>query len=405
MKNHKIKIIYLGLALFLLPSYLIRFSLFGIPTTLLEILIYLGVIWAMFHPKDWQKLKTIPLKIWLPVLFFVLSAIIGVLVAPAKTQALGQLKGFIIDPLIFVGLVYLWTPKEKINWLYDSLILSGIVLSLIALWQKLYHIQSFDGRTLSVWQWDPSASPNYLSMYLAPIAVLFFCRLGNFKNGKKLIDWLPGFILVVLAIIWSGSRGGLLSAGAGILYFYTFSLLNLHKASRTIKTIIISLVVLASVGLLFIWGKPDFAVTPDSGRISSSNNIRWEIWQVTIKEIIPQHWLLGVGLGNFQNHFTKLTQNRVNFPEFISPQALTPHNLFLTLLANGGIIMLGSILVLLYFLYADPKNSDNISKAVMLSIIVYGLVDTPFFKNDLSIIFWLIIIAYVVKNYHKTQKT
>jgi hypothetical protein len=455
------RLYYLSAVLFLLPAYLVRFSILGIPTTLLEILIYLGIIWSLFNLKDWKKLSQIPRLIWLGIGLFVLSAVMGTLISPNKTTALGQLKGFIIDPLLLMALIYIWLAgKEKISYLYQSLIASGVVVGLIAIYQRLAEITTFDNRVLSVWQYDPGASPNYLSLYLAPIAVLAFIQLisctrlslrqpANLKitlrtskspapdehrrcqdlqnprgenagrasrrlsamlsagKLKSILYGMVGLTVILAGLYLSGSRGGLLAFAAGVGYFTLKTLWQtrppwLSKTGRlpTDRWLTVGLILIIVTGI-FLAGRPDLSVGPDSGRISSSNNIRWQIWQVTVQEIIPQRWLTGVGLGNFQNHFTQLTQDRVNFPEFISPRALTPHNLFLTLWVNGGIMMLGSLSLILYLLYTNPSKDLIIEKTLMLSIIVYGLIDTPFLKNDLSILVWLIFTAYVIKTIPK----
>ncbi|TSC93142.1 MAG: O-antigen polymerase [Candidatus Berkelbacteria bacterium Licking1014_7] len=388
----KFKIFYLSFVLFMLPTYLVRFTVLSIPTTLLEILIWVGFAWSLFNWREWRKLKSIPRFIHLAIALFLLGALVGVARAPDKISALGQFKGFILDPLLLAGLVYIWTPKSKKALLYDGLILSGIILSLISLWQKLNGAATADGRVMSVWQWDPGASPNYLSMFLAPIAVLAFCLNPNLparRAGKF------GFVAIILGIIFSGSRAGLLAVGAGILFWLVASNTRKIKINRYLAYTILMVVFLA---VLWWTGKPDFSVSPDSGRISSSNNIRWEIWRVTIREILPsnQNWLWGAGLGNFQNYFTELTAGRVNFPEYISPRALTPHNLYLHLWLSGGIIMLAGFLYLIWSAFKNPLNS--LEKSVIFSILIYGLIDTPIFKNDLGVIWWLMIFTIILKN-------
>ena len=421
------KIKFIAIILFLLPSYLIRFSFFGLPTTFLEILIWAGLVWSLFNWREWKKILALPKVFKISIELILLGAIVGVFIAPDKASALGQFKGFIFDPLLFAGLVYVWsqnsvkknytkpqtviashfyTAKHRSEQIYDGLILSGIVLSLIALGQKLAGVSTPDGRVLSVWQWDMGASANYLAMYLAPIAVLLFWRLGNFKNGKKLIDWLPGFILVILAIFWSGSRAGLIAVSAGIIFFLLkkYSKIYILK-SKSLKSLIWLICLSAVVGTIYLAGRPNFSASPNSGRISSSNNIRWEIWRVTIREILPQNqnWIFGIGLGNFQNYFTNLTQNRVNFPEYISPRALTPHNLYLHIWLSGGIIMLVGFLLLIWQIFKKSAPSANgtatvLEQSVIFSILIYGLIDTPIFKNDLAIIWWLIIAMFLTKN-------
>jgi len=414
-----LKIFYLFCVVFLLPTYLARFLIFGIPTTMLEILIWVGLAWSLVNWREWKKITALPKLVKISVKLILLGAIIGFFVSPNKTSALGQFKGFILDPLLFAGLVYIWfpNPTQKISTaiktnvasyfyasryrgaqIYDGLILSGVILSLIALWQKLSGATTPNERSLSIWQWDTGASPNYLSMYLAPIGVLAFCQLKSQKNKLWILGF--GFLIIVCGIVVSGSRAGLLSAGAGILFFILqkYSIFYNLK-SKFFKNVVWCLCLLLIVSAIYFAGRPNLSASPNSSRVSSSNNIRWEIWRVAIKEILPSHWLFGVGFGNFQNHFTTLTQGRVNFPEYISPRALTPHNLYLHIWFSGGIIMLIGFLSLFWQIFKNPaSNSSWLEKSVIVSILIYGLIDTPIFKNDLGVIWWVVIAVYLVKN-------
>jgi len=129
--------------------------------------------------------------------------------------------------------------------------------------------------------------------------------------------------------------------------------------------------------------------------VATSNNIRWYVWQTSI-EIVGQRPLLGVGLGNYQNYFTQRTKDRVNYPEFIAPLALTAHNLYLHILTTMGVV---GLIVFMWLIWSAIKAVSPQSRlpatlmilAGFVSILFYGFVDTPFFKNDLAILWWLLI--------------
>ena len=74
---------FLGLVLALLPTYLIRFKLFGVPTTLLELLIaaFLFLTLINFKLTDLVKLKSLG-KINLSAGLFILAGIISTIVSP-----------------------------------------------------------------------------------------------------------------------------------------------------------------------------------------------------------------------------------------------------------------------------------------------------------------------------------
>ena len=109
--------IYLVCAL--LPSYLIRFSIFGLPSTLLEgMVVILFVIWLIkekinFNPLIWlknlkqiknQNLKNNPLpkSLRLPIILLLTAATISVFAAPDLRASAGIWKAYFIEPLMFL---------------------------------------------------------------------------------------------------------------------------------------------------------------------------------------------------------------------------------------------------------------------------------------------------------------
>ena len=427
-------IYFIALIIFLLPSYLVRFSVFQIPTTLLEILIYLGAIttalkFSIFNFQFSNKSQFSIFKqkqILIPIILFLLAGIISIFVSPDKREALGLFKAYILDPVLlsFVILINLnkkreilnpklqiinkfQTPnsKQKLeigNWkleiLLKSLILSGLVIALHAIWQKITGSVTTDGRVVGVFGY----SPNYLALYLAPILVLLIAYSLWFMARKNLITLLP-YILMTLIIIYAlfltGSRAAIGAVVIGVISYYVISYWDWIRAKK-INILFFSFLVLLFLGLSWQIVKPNWNATPDSGRLSSSNNIRWEIWKTTAKDILPQKWLLGVGLGNYQDYFTELTKDRVNFPEWIAPRALTPHNLFLNIWVNMGLLGLIAFICLLYLFFKFISNKryalSNMLFAVMITTLVQGMVDTPYWKNDLAALFWILLALSIV---------
>jgi len=385
--------IYLiSLILLLLPAYLIRFSVFGIPSTVLEVLIYLVFLYGLWQAKK-QGFRPIPIKIWLVPALLVIALIISTLIAPDKRVALGELKGFFIDPLIFLWLIWQFGKKEKLPLLFGSLSLSGLFVAIHTIVQKIFDYETPDGRVIGIFGY----SPNYLALFLMPIAVLVF-SLGWYYLAKKKVLWSLGadltFILIGLAIYFSGSRGGIMALAFGLSIFFLAQYWR-FIGQRFSSKIIVVILILAAIYTAWTFIRPDFSASPASGRVASSNNVRWQIWQASweLGTKSAKNAILGVGLGNFQNSFEELTRNRANFPEYITPMALTPHNIYLMFWLSTGILGLLSFLALLVLFFREIlKNLSGefapIILGVFSAIATYGLVEASIWKNDLSIIFF-----------------
>ncbi|MCL5795741.1 MAG: O-antigen ligase family protein [Patescibacteria group bacterium] len=399
-------IYFIALICFSLPSYLVRFSIFGIPTTLLEILIYIAAIITLILKLKCQssKLYLKTQNYLLPVFLFLITGIVSIFISPDKKEALGVFKAYIFDPILLYLIILASVKKKKdFGLIINALIVSGIVVAFHAIWQKISGNAAADGRVVGIFGY----SPNYLALFLSPLTVLTFSQ--TIFDRKKIWLYAISSVIMFLAICLSGSRAGIIVVLAGILALF---IIKYWPIIKTQKLFILLFYILIALLLFGGWQivKPNWQASADAGRISSSNNIRWEIWKTTAEDVLIKNnkWILGVGLGNYQNYFTNLTRDRVNYPEWISPMALTPHNIFLTIWVNMGLLgLISFIWILINFFKAMSYKPYVISNgqlktyslmlmATMIAIIIQGFVDSPYWKNDLAIMFWIFIALSVI---------
>ena len=91
-----------------------------------------------------------------------------------------------------------------------------------------------------------------------------------------------------------------------------------------------------------------------------------------------------------------------------------PHNFYLALWLELGFLGLlvfwGMLVKFFASIFRRIKNNPSSKRfllavaGAMIVILIHGLVDTPYFKNDLSVLFWLIIGLSVLPNHFKNQK-
>jgi len=182
------------LIIFFMPLYLWRFSIFGIPTTALEIMIYiLFLVWALngvhsLERKDFSlnKINFYRLKPELQILngpnrssilnIGIVLLFLGIITSTFNSfdlrTSLGIFKGWFVGPfLFFVVFINIIKKEEHIASTLKSWIASGVVVSLVGIFYLLNSNLTFDGRLKAFF-----LSPNYLAMYLAPafLIALFF---------------------------------------------------------------------------------------------------------------------------------------------------------------------------------------------------------------------------------------
>lgn len=393
----------IGLIALMLPAYLVRFSIFGIPTTLLEILIYLVVVIGLFNLKNRKKISMN--YIW-PIILMLLAGLLSIWVSPDKMVALGQFKALFVDPILVFWLIVSYLKKDDFVWVFTGLIGSSLIVSIYSIVQKILGQVTIDNRVVGIFGY----SPNYPALFLAPIVIMLVAYglqlvAQKNKSGKdKFLLFALSFSLLfnLLTVYFSGSRGALLAIVCGVVFYLIVRFWPWIKTKIWVKISLFSIIIFAVISAIIVF-KPNFSLDPAvGGRITTSNNIRYEIWRTSF-ELGGNSPVLGLGLGNFQQSFSNLTQDRINYPEYISPWALTPHNLFLMFWLSTGILgLIAFIWFLVTFFKNGFKNASSPTSLLLLSgmvvIIAQGLVDTPYFKNDLSLLFWLIFASMLLLN-------
>lgn len=371
----KLTRILLFVTIIAIPFYVVRFSVGPVPSTIVEVLIYLTFLSSLFsHLKGLRSSK----MVWFGA-FFVLAGLIATYFDPDKPRALGIWKAYFFDGyLLFLILL---AVREKKEIIATALILSGLLAAVVSLGMFAFGAKTIDHRLLDL----DRLSPNYLAMFLTPLLVLSFATLGQkLKLGKIYVFEAVAGLVMLVAVILTQSRGALVAiSGVAVLSFII--VIFKKRVSVIVRSIVIVAFIILIISVYYLF-RPDFT---RHDRTASSSNIRYYIWSTSL-EIARQNPVFGIGLSNYQDYFSNLTKDRVNYPEFISPQALTAHNLYLHLYIVSGILGLLSFIALVVSTKFWQFKNLALSVA-LIAILLYGLVDTPFFRNDLALVFWTII--------------
>jgi len=366
------------LILLALPFYVVRFNIGPIPTTVLEVLIYLAFIAAIIcgDLKEIKNKKAVSFG-----LLFVLAGLLAAFLDPNQIRGLGLWKAYFFDGYLIFLLVLSYKNNNR-DLIKNLLIFSGALTAVLAIMVFLLGTKTADGRIYDL----DRLSPNYLAMYLMPIFVMSGVVLGQKIKARKgyLFSALSGLFIIV-ALILTQSRGSLVAVGGVILVAAYIFARRRKTLGVSLKSVFWIALILFFASVFYLY-RPDFT---DHARKATSSNIRYYIWSTSL-EMAKRKPFFGVGLGNYQDYFSDLTKNRVNYPEFISPQALTAHNLYLHFYLVAGVLGLASFILLLvnsrFWL-----SEDFASLLALVTILFYGLVDTPIFRNDLSALFWIIL--------------
>ena len=240
-------------------------------------------------------------------------------------------------------------------------------------------------------------NPNNLSAYSILLIFIVISLLINTKYKKKKFLYLVLIILLLINIIFSQSRSALLSIIIGFMLFYILW----NK-----KYLVISLFIPI---ILFIL--PQSRVRFLQIFDTTQNSSRFKIWEIT-KLMIKDNLLTGVGYENFSVDYPIYINNYPEYSVHDEYLALHPHNIFLKIQVELGI--LGSILFVLlilsiiYTFYKIITNSVNNDIKVLTigfgtSFISFGLmnlIDCYIGAPKVIITFFILlgILTYIKNN-------
>ena len=430
-----------------LPSYLVRFQVFGIPSTLLEAMILISfLVWSIKtfipHIRSWLKnrKKRIPYPFSREIIILLIISLISVGVSHFSFSALGVWKAYFFEPIV-VFILILNVFKKKKDWqkIFWALLVSAGLVSIGAIFQKItgqYIFNDFwsqaDARRVVSW----FGYPNAVGLYLAPLTMLFIGWFFWLPKRADLGESLKKLLLIVittasiLSICFARSEGALLGVVAGLGVFGVL-------AGRRQRMVTISIAAVIILGLMIY--PPTKNYTLNKVTLSDlSGEIRQQQWKETWEMLRDGRILSGAGLNNYQNAITPYHQegiffNRDNMTDFDSQLYgnaelraiywqpveiyLYPHNILLNFWSELG--LLGALLfvwLMVKYLFIANKLNRALGKeggadryialgllSAMIAIIVHGLVDVPYFKNDLAIIFWVLLAILGSLNIHHRQ--
>lgn len=398
MKNNisKLTILSVIATLFLAPTYLIRFTVAGVPTTVLEgLIVFVFALWVVQKFVLRTRLVCPPRMVLLPLSLIVIGFLVGTIISVDQISALGYLKAYAIEPLLFAYIVYdvithhptitLFRQNYKIsNLLWQALYLQAVLLAVLGLLQLF--VPSFvvtadqAGRSHGVFN-----TANALTFVIGPILAV---RIFSYVTRSSRVSWqtiLDGILLA--AFLGTQSLGGVLGL-VGVFVTIVFYQ-RIPRLGYCVAILAYTCTVAFLVAVPFIAPETDNPWV----RTSSTARIRICLWEGTLN-LIFDHPINGAGLRSFSDMYGK------HYVTCDAEPLLYPHNIFLNFWVEIGVVGLLGFMIFFFRVFAQPFT---LYSGAFLYLYLHGLVDVPYFKNDLAVIFWILSVLWLATTH--VQKT
>lgn len=380
---------FLFLTILLAPLYVVRFNIGPYPSTLLEVLVGLTVVVWMIEKKGIKGVNA-------PTVLFLAAAITSVVVSPDKRGALGIFKAYFIEPIL-VYIILKDIVKSKKDWqlVFSALVLSGLWVALLAVFQGLTgwlisapHEAAL-GRAHAVYN-----TANAVGLYLGPVIMLLlgvlFSAKGKFKVQRRI--FLLGAVgCMLIAVLLSKSAGALVGLGAAASFFILYPSFPRKWMVRVAGVVGVAA---AIIGAWFFFNISNFTpknIDPYVRKSTDTLQFRLCLWEGT-RNLLLDHPILGAGLSGFKELYSQ---------QYFTCDAEPleyPHNWVLNFWTETGILGLLGFLGILGVYFKRVERVERVERGVkaafaaaMFYWLIHGLVDVPYFKNDLALEFWVIM--------------
>jgi O-antigen ligase len=371
-----------------LPLYVVRWRVGPVPSTLLEALIavtvaaYLVTLWAE------KRLPAARTAYDIPIALLLVAGIVGIVVAPDHVRAVGIYRAYFVEAIaIFYIAVDLLRTREDLT---RVLTIAAAGSCVMAIGQIFLFVQALAQNQLQLGDAPAflNTTPNAVAMYLEP-PLAFAVAFSLFPSRPRERVVAGGVLaLVLVAIVLTLSRASYL-AMAVLAVVLVLSFRSPRWRLRAIG-------LLALLGLLLV------EVPFINQRIASlghSAGLRSSIYGQALR-MLSERPLQGAGISGFP----------IRVAPFRPPTQvieLYPHDLWLTTWSELGLLGLIALAVIAFGLLwrgarALPMASDIFRPVLwgavgaLVLLLVHGLFDSPYWKNDLSVEFWLLAALQVI---------
>ncbi len=364
---------------------------YGLPSILQPFLLLLiGVVflrWVLAHerPVGWERV------ILLMVLY---GLVIGasLLYAVNFATSLDALLNYIKDALIAVLTVLLLQRTVTLRKVIWGLLAAGLFLGSIGVYQYLTgtfentywgfgisSMQSITGSTEDYRIAGPIGDPNYFALILLALFPLAFERMVNEKKWSLKIIASIAMTVCLLSILFTYSRG------AFVALIVVSVVMLLRTPGRPIYFILMGVLIFI---LAIQFAPPQYTermqslltiVPGNTERVEPDSSLLERYGELMIgAEMFLDHPLIGVGKGNYPDYYVEYAQKTGVSP---SRQVFSPHNLYLEVLAEHG--LLGALIfgAMLYQMlkrplsaYADLKKAGLTEQAQLFRGVAYGII-------------------------------
>ena len=393
-----------------------------VSTTLIGVLMLAcAAWWVLLTVADEAGEGLTPIHLLVIVYWGVM--VLATAVSPVKAAAISGLIKLTLNILLFLLMARVLRRPRLRTGLVTVYLLTSLIVSVVGLRQWF-----FGADALATWV-DPTSNlagttrvysylgnPNLLAGYLVPAVMLSGAAVFAWARWTPKLLAVVALLVNTACLVLTFSRGGWLGFVAGgfallvlLVHFWSVRF-NAFWRRWALPVLVGGAAAFLVFAVSALEPLRDRVMSIFAGRSDSSNNFRINVWMAVI-DMIKDRPFLGIGPGN--DAF-----NRV-YPLYQQPRytALSAYSVILEIAVEAGLIGLGVFFWLLAVTFGQGwrqlqhlRDHQSLQAywliaalATMVGMLVHGLVDTIWYRPQVSILWWL-MLALVASYYNGKPK-
>ncbi|OPX25590.1 MAG: hypothetical protein B1H05_03555 [Candidatus Cloacimonas sp. 4484_140] len=321
---------------------------------IIQQILILAILLFYIFSKDYNKIKlSYPIII---ITIYIVYLLLRTLLQPVPVFGFQQLYYLFPYALLFIIISQLQINKKEKLFISNTFLFSFIISILFGVYLQAKH-SSFSNFSRLQLTW---ANSNYLASYL--LVTIGFVVFSWKTSREKWIRYiaLASLVVALIFMLWTQSRGGLVSLILVLLFIYIIYSIKQRKRLHIIISIALLLLLVISSYFVFKTIRPQ-TVT-----------FRARIYKADA-EYIKHNWLAGSGLGTFVREFP---QYRLSDYKLIGQEDIISHahNEFIEIWAETGIIGLALFIIFLIALFGQYKRNLKSNNKYFIYAIAFSLI-------------------------------
>ena len=313
-----------------------------------------------------NKLYWIQDKYFYLLIFLWLGLIINFFFAKSQELALFRSFGFIKYIIFIFAIKYLLYRNKNSEILFISLSFIVLLTTFDIYFEYIYkknilNFQSIDSVRISSFLREELKIANYLLGFCLISIGYYFEKFKNESYKFKIIGYVVA-LLILTSLFLTGERANSLKA-----FFCIFIFFLLIKKNFKYKNILLIIIIILPIIIYFssekVKGKFDMYLSKKDGNVNIIKTFKHShhgAHYYTALEIFKSYPIFGVGNKNFREQCSDEKYNNKSYTRISERCSTHPHQIYLELLSEHGII--GSIIILFVIFYSIFKSFINFNK-------------------------------------------